>query len=72
MRNAEVRLLTIRLPSGETEERICSHSHEIGDLVNRDGDAWVVEEVSTTDEGATVVFLRPNLSLLAGGRLDGR
>ena len=72
MRDAEVQLLTIRLPSGETEYHIGSRSPEIGDLVNRDGDAWVVDEVSTTDKGATVVFLRPNLALIAGGRLNGR
>lgn len=70
MRDAAVQLLTILFPSGETEHRIGSHAPARGDLMNRNGDAWVVEEVSTTDDGATVVSLRPNLSLLAGGRLS--
>jgi hypothetical protein len=69
VREAAVQLLTIRPPSRETEHRIGSHSPARGDLINRNGDAWVVEKVSTTDDGATVVSLRPNLSLLAGGRL---
>jgi hypothetical protein len=71
VKRAEVQLITFRLPSGSTEQHIVLHAPKIGDLVNRNGDAWVVEEVSTTDEGATVVSMRPNLSLLAGGRLNG-
>ena len=34
-------------------------SPEVGDVLRRDGDNWVVERVHDDDDGSTVVTLRP-------------
>ena len=52
-------LLTVRFPSGATEYRMSETSPEVGDVLDRNGDAWVVEAVIPSEDGTTVVALRP-------------
>ena len=52
-------LHTIRYPSGETEYRMSEKTPAEGDILTRNGDNWVVEEVREADDGSTVVTLRP-------------
>ena len=52
-------LHTIRYPSGETEFRMSENTPNVGDILTRNGDNWVVEEVREAEDGSTVVTLRP-------------
>ena len=52
-------LLTVRYPSGAREFRMSDTAPEVGDVLRRNGDNWVVEEVHAGDDGSTVVTLRP-------------
>lgn len=52
-------LHTIRYASGATEFRMSDKSPEVGEILKRNGDNWVVEEVEEADDGTTVVTLRP-------------
>jgi hypothetical protein len=52
-------LLTVRFPSGETEFRLSDSSPEPGDVLTRNGDSWIVDEIIPSAAGATVVVLRP-------------
>ena len=52
-------LLTVRYPSGAREFRMSDTAPEVGDVLRRNGDNWVVEEVHDGDDGSTVVTLRP-------------
>ena len=51
-------LLTVRYPSGAKEFRMSDNAPEVGDVLRRNGDNWVVEKVHD-DDGNTVVTLRP-------------
>jgi hypothetical protein len=51
-------LLTVRYPSGVTEFRMSDQAPEVGDVLTRNGDNWVVEEVHEGDDGSTVVTIR--------------
>ena len=52
-------LQTFRYPSGDKEFRMSETSPEKGDVLRRNGDNWVVEEVHEDDDGRTVVTLLP-------------
>jgi len=52
-------LLTVRFPSGATEFRMSDDAPAVGDILKRNGDNWIVEEVGKTDDGSTVVTLTP-------------
>ena len=52
-------LLTVRFPSGATEFRMTDTSPEVGDVLTRNGDTWVVDAVIPSEDGTTVVALRP-------------
>ena len=51
-------LLTVRFPSGATEFRMSDKPPLVGDRLRRNGEDWVVQEVSQTKTG-TQVWLRP-------------
>ena len=52
-------LLTVRFPFGETEFHMSDASPDVGDVLKRNGDNWIVEEVAPSEDGTTVVTLRP-------------
>ena len=52
-------LLTVRYPSGATGFRMSEDAPDVGDTLKRNGDTWIVEEVSEADDGTSVVTLRP-------------
>ena len=52
-------LQTLRYSTRETEFRLSDRSPDVGDILRRNGDNWVVEEVKEADDGTTVVTLRP-------------
>ena len=55
-------LVTVRYPSGDTEFRMSDHAPKVGDVLKRNGDNWIVEEVVETKRG-TQVTLRPGVKL---------
>ena len=55
-------LIAVRYPSGATEFRMSDKAPEVGDVLKRNGDTWVVEEVDETPRG-TQVTLRPLVKL---------
>jgi hypothetical protein len=50
--------MSVRYPSGATEFRMSDTPPVVGDRVRRNGQDWVVQEVSQTKTG-TQVWLRP-------------
>lgn len=52
-------LITIRYPSGAIEFRMSDDAPNVGDTLKRNGDNWIVEEVTKADDGTSVVTLRP-------------
>ena len=52
-------LQTLRYSTQGTEFRLTDKAPEVGDILKRNGDNWVVEEVHEADDGSTVVTLRP-------------
>jgi hypothetical protein len=52
-------LLTVRYPSGVKEFRMSDQAPDVGDVLKRNGDNWLVERVHEDDDGNTVVTLRP-------------
>ena len=52
-------LQIVRYPSGAKEFRMSETAPEVGDVLRRNGDNWVVEKVHDDDDGNTVVTLRP-------------
>jgi hypothetical protein len=50
--------LTVRYPSGATEFRMSDEAPAIGDTLKRNGDNWIVEDVTDADDGTSVVTLR--------------
>jgi hypothetical protein len=51
-------LLTVRYPSGAKEFRMSDTAPEVGDVLERNGDDWVVEEVVETKRGTQVILRR--------------
>ena len=43
-------LLTVRFPSGAKEFRMSDKAPEVGDVLRRNGDNWLVEEVHEGDD----------------------
>ena len=63
-------LLTVRFPSGAKEFRMSeAAAPKVGDVLKRNGDSWIVEEVDETTRGTQVV-LRPDVKL-ADEKPDG-
>jgi hypothetical protein len=56
--------VTIHFPSGESEYRLSEKTPEIGDVLTRNGQNWVVAEVAEAKDGTSVVTLRPELKLV--------
>ena len=54
-----VTVLTLRYPSGKTEYRTSVTAPVVGDVLRRNGDTWIVAEVSTSASAGAVVRLRP-------------
>ena len=52
-------LLTVRYPSGQVEHRTIQTAPAVGDILNRNGDAWIIDHVAHADDGTSVVTLRP-------------
>ena len=52
-------LLTLRYPTGAKEFRMSKPAPEVGDILKRNGDNWIVEEVEEEADGSTAVKLRP-------------
>ena len=52
-------LLTVRYPSGDFEFRMSEKAPEVGDVLHRNGDDWIVEEVSASEDGTAVITVRP-------------
>jgi len=52
-------LVTVRYPSGGIESRTSDKARELGDVLKRNGDNWIVEEVGPSEDGTAVVTLRP-------------
>lgn len=59
MSSERLPVLTVRYPSGETEYRTSATTPDVGDVFNRNGDTWVVDEVTPSASAGTVVRLRP-------------
>ena len=62
--SSELPVLTVRYPTGETEYRTSSTPPNVGDRLSRNGDSWIVEEV-TTSEAGILVRLGPGPTPLA-------
>jgi hypothetical protein len=58
---SELPVLTVRYPTGETEYRTSYTTPTVGDVLSRNGDSWIVEEVTTSAAGI-VVRLAPGLT----------
>jgi hypothetical protein len=55
-------LLTVRYPTGAKEFRMSDKAPRVGDVLKRNGDNWIVEEIVETEEGSQVT-LRPGVKL---------
>jgi hypothetical protein len=53
--------VTLRFPAGEREYRLSARKPNVGDVLKRNGDNWVVVTVEEQEDGTTVVTLRPGL-----------
>ena len=51
-------LQTVRYPSGATEFRLDGNPPEVGDVIARNGDTWVIQEITTGKDGSPIVTLR--------------
>jgi hypothetical protein len=58
-------LVTLRYP-GETEFRLSESAPKVGDVLKRNGDNWIVEQVREETDGTTVVTLRPGPKVTPG------
>ena len=63
-------LHTVRFPSGETEFRMSDKSPVVGDVLKRNGDNWIVKTVTPSEDGSTVVTLRPGAKPIKPGATD--
>ena len=59
-------LVTVRYPSGGAQYELSDKRPEVGDVLKRNGDNWVVESVTENKDGATTVTLRPGLKPATG------
>lgn len=55
-------LFTFRFPSGDSEYRTSEKAPELGDIIRRNGDTWIVQDITEGEDGSLVVTLRPLLS----------
>lgn len=55
-------VVTFRFPRG-SEYRLSESTPNVGDVLQRNGDSWIVDHVEAADDGATVVTLRPGQKL---------
>lgn len=54
-------LVSVRYPMGGTEFQLSDKTPQVGDVLRRNGDNWVVETVTVQENGSTSVTLRPGL-----------
>ena len=59
MSSAPLPVLTVRYPTGETEYRTSPTPPNVGDVLSRNGDGWIVEQVTTSEAAGIVVRLGP-------------
>jgi hypothetical protein len=52
--------LFVVLPNGEREYRLTARELEVGDVLRRNGDSWIVAEVTRGPDEASIVRLAPN------------
>jgi hypothetical protein len=53
--------VTIRFPMGRPEYQLSDKTPKVGDVLKRNGDNWIVKEVTEAKDGSTVVTLSPGL-----------
>jgi hypothetical protein len=64
-------LVTVRYPSGGAHYELSDKRPEVGDVLKRNGDNWIVESVTEKKDGATTVTLRPGLKPATGIKETG-
>jgi hypothetical protein len=53
-------LVVVRFPDGRAEYQLSNReTPEAGDVLTRNGDSWVVQEVAHAKDGSSLVTLRP-------------
>ena len=57
--DAPIEAVTLRFIPLGTEFRLSARKPEIGDIMKRNGDEWIVVDVREDAQGNTVVTLRP-------------
>lgn len=50
-------LITMRFPDGRLRYEVSEHKPSLGEIVRRNGESWVVSEVSNTADGSLSVVL---------------
>lgn len=53
--------VVVRFPAAPSEYRLSDRKPNVGDVLKRNGDDWVVVTVEEERDGTTVVTLRPGL-----------
>lgn len=52
-------LAVVRIPNGGSEYHFGDKQPEVGDVLTRNGDSWVVQDVAPAKDGSSLVTLRP-------------
>lgn len=60
-------LVTIRYPTGGRVYELSDKTPQVGDVLKRNGDNWIVEEITEERDGSTTVRLRPGLKPAGDG-----
>ncbi len=58
-------LVTVRFPHAVSEYQLSDRTPQVGDVLKRNGDNWVVESVTQEKDGTSTVTLRPGLKPVA-------
>jgi hypothetical protein len=59
-------LLTVHYPTGGAHYELSDKRPNVGDVLKRNGDNWIVESVTEKKDGVTTVTLRPGLKPATG------
>lgn len=51
-------LVTVRFPNAAAEYQLTETTPKVGDVLRRNGDSWVVQEVTQEKDGTSTVTLR--------------
>lgn len=54
-------LMTVRYPNSVADYELSESTPQVGDVLKRNGDNWVVETVTQEQDGSATVTLRPGL-----------